>query len=512
MSRKIVGVTVGTSISPEALKNKMRIGSDWNAAEGEPGHILNRTHWTEGGNVEILPETNMLVDEGEGSFYTTGNIPLVDGAEITVSWNGTPYKCGTYAFTPHLETGKLVVFGNSGVLAEFAGMETEENDAPFVGLYSAIQSMLMMLPLDESSEATVAIYSAVGKVHKLDNKYLDLDWLPVIKKKDILPLQTVEITNTTDQKLYWVYIPYDGPAFEYGQEVTVEVDGVPYDRVIGGSAIDGYFVTAGAVIISQAGNKLIVHNNGASRTSTLRIYVPDHNKMPVEYLPEEVGTVKTVNGVAPDENGNVEIAIPDSDWNAPEGEPGHILNRPFYLEKGNRIVEETTLYGNHSGDGILNLTLGKEYLVIYNGTEYIFTAKVFDEFEGEATFIGLGNHSLLYAGAENTGEPIVIATDTFEGGYWSIYTDRAVIPYTVSVYEIDKIVKIDKKYLPDNIGGSGGNVDLGVTGATVGQTVKISAVDENGVPTAWESVDFPTDEHINSLINIALGVIENGTY
>lgn len=59
---------------------------------------------------------------------------------------------------------------------------------------------------------------------------------------------------------------------------------------------------------------------------------------------------------------------------------------------------------------------------------------------------------------------------------------------------------------------SGGNVDLGVTGATVGQTVKISAVDDNGVPTAWESVDFPADEHINGLINTALGVIENGTY
>ena len=33
---------------------------------------------------------------------------------------------------------------------------------------------------------------------------------------------------------------------------------------------------------------------------------------------------------------------------------------------------------------------------------------------------------------------------------------------------------------------------IAVTGATVGQTVKIAAVDENGVPTAWESVDFPS--------------------
>lgn len=35
----------------------------------------------------------------------------------------------------------------------------------------------------------------------------------------------------------------------------------------------------------------------------------------------------------------------------------------------------------------------------------------------------------------------------------------------------------------------GGGID--VSGATVGQTVKIAAVDGNGVPTAWEATDFP---------------------
>ena len=39
--------------------------------------------------------------------------------------------------------------------------------------------------------------------------------------------------------------------------------------------------------------------------------------------------------------------------------------------------------------------------------------------------------------------------------------------------------------------GSGGS-GIAVTGATVGQTVKISAVDDDGVPTAWEPVDFPS--------------------
>lgn len=53
---------------------------------------------------------------------------------------------------------------------------------------------------------------------------------------------------------------------------------------------------------------------------------------------------------------------------------------------------------------------------------------------------------------------------------------------------------------------------ISVTGATVGQTVTIAKVDEKGKPTAWEPTDFPSDEHINGLINTALGVIENGTY
>lgn len=36
-----------------------------------------------------------------------------------------------------------------------------------------------------------------------------------------------------------------------------------------------------------------------------------------------------------------------------------------------------------------------------------------------------------------------------------------------------------------------GDSGIAVTGATVGQTVKIAAVDENGVPTVWDPVDFP---------------------
>lgn len=37
---------------------------------------------------------------------------------------------------------------------------------------------------------------------------------------------------------------------------------------------------------------------------------------------------------------------------------------------------------------------------------------------------------------------------------------------------------------------SGGDLSLGLTAATVGQTIKVKAVDTEGKPTAWEAVDM----------------------
>lgn len=56
------------------------------------------------------------------------------------------------------------------------------------------------------------------------------------------------------------------------------------------------------------------------------------------------------------------------------------------------------------------------------------------------------------------------------------------------------LAKLDELYTEiDEIkaGGVGGtDISLGVTGATVGQTIKVKAVDADGKPTAWEAVDM----------------------
>ena len=48
------------------------------------------------------------------------------------------------------------------------------------------------------------------------------------------------------------------------------------------------------------------------------------------------------------------------------------------------------------------------------------------------------------------------------------------------------------------VGGTGTDISLGVTGASVGDIIKVKAVDENGKPTAWEAA--------NSAVEIANGV------
>ena len=55
-------------------------------------------------------------------------------------------------------------------------------------------------------------------------------------------------------------------------------------------------------------------------------------------------------------------------------------------------------------------------------------------------------------------------------------------------------VSLTELATPDDIPSGGTDTSLGLTGATVGQTVKIKAVDENGAPTEWEAADAASGE------------------
>lgn len=52
-----------------------------------------------------------------------------------------------------------------------------------------------------------------------------------------------------------------------------------------------------------------------------------------------------------------------------------------------------------------------------------------------------------------------------------------------------------------DIPSGGTDISLGLTAATIGQTIKVKAVDTDGKPTAWEAVDMAGDETWETLYN-----------
>lgn len=102
-----------------------------------------------------------------------------------------------------------------------------------------------------------------------------------------------------------------------------------------------------------------------------------------------------------------------SDWNAAEGEPGHILNRPFYdgilvdrvfAKRGLKLAEYDGISGFMMPD-VVTVFTGEEYTVNYNGMDVNCTCV-------EITFMGLpmqamGNLAAMN-GVGNTGEPFVL--------------------------------------------------------------------------------------------------------
>ena len=65
-------------------------------------------------------------------------------------------------------------------------------------------------------------------------------------------------------------------------------------------------------------------------------------------------------------------------------------------------------------------------------------------------------------------------------------------------HPIDAITGLEtalaEKYSAENPPPGGSDASLGITSATVGQIAKITAVDDSGVPTAWEPVDMPAGD------------------
>lgn len=185
---------------------------DWDAAEGEPGHIANRTHWSKTDiAAEVLPETNISIsNEESGEMYLTTPFSndVVAGNNYLVKWNEVEYSCIAQEVTTDVTT--LTVLGNVGA-AEGTGNTGE----PFVimipprdlaaemgGIYA------VCMALDGVTAASIQINEIVETIQTLDPKYLPKDdnilriETELVTPGVILPEVSPEWTKSDSDNMY----------------------------------------------------------------------------------------------------------------------------------------------------------------------------------------------------------------------------------------------------------------------------------------------------------------------
>ena len=143
-----------------------------------------------------------------------------------------------------------------------------------------------------------------------------------------------------------------------------------------------------------------------------------------------------------------------SDWNQNDDtQLDYVKNRPFYTGDPVETVllEETTAKFTWDGTGLysyelrnpLSLEVGQTYQVSWDGTIY---ECVCTDLEGR--FVVLGNLSIVYEGADNTGEPFFYrpAPATKVAHFFMKTSGYHTISVTANIAQV---TKIDKKYIPE---------------------------------------------------------------
>ena len=206
--------------------------ADWNAAEGEAGHVLNRTHYMVRGAKTVYPE---MVDAPveDTTAYFTGKWEYYPslGEICIVNYNGATYEC------PVLSFDSFGINMNCAGNPMIAGTG-EDNGQPFcIALLdetSAAQMGSYGFCMVADGSATVTVSVSCNAYHKLSKLFLpDVDWMAEEGKEGHILNRTHYsefkwiLEETTLEEMEGVAFTKSMP--EVGKTYTVRWNGVPYE-------------------------------------------------------------------------------------------------------------------------------------------------------------------------------------------------------------------------------------------------------------------------------------------
>lgn len=264
-----------------------QIPPDWNQNdESASDYVRNRTHYTEDGMVEILPECQPEWDDVEGSFVNSLTTIPTAGNTYTIKWNGVEYECVAQDIS--IMAPGAVLFGN-GTAMDIPG--AVDNGEPFVIVAADTEGMkaCIAMPLDGTTELTLAICCNGEVIHKLDNKYLNLEWMPISKEVELLPEIDASVTEQSPDGYYYASLSGTVVDVEVGRKVIVYYNDVRYDvSVLGNDELKIVHLPIGLQTTIQFYSSRTVITNSVEGEYKVRICGFAKNKMPEEFLPESV--------------------------------------------------------------------------------------------------------------------------------------------------------------------------------------------------------------------------------
>ena len=231
--------------------------------------------------------------------------------------------------------------------------------------------------------------------------------------------------------------------------------------------------------------KLLTIGEGISNTSAV---IEDHSDI-LEKFKKEILEEAGEKSIQPDWNQNDETA------------KDYVKNRPFYTGDPVEtvLVEESTVSFS-GGNGLymaefpstFSATVGETYKVSWDGTTYESTCVISDE------GLVIGNLSFLDIGSD-TGEPFLFLVVNGRGIMIGTTDTSASHTFSISGSSVE-VVKINEKYLPDNLAIKS---DVEVAKATA-ETAQTTA--ENAQTTA-ENAQTTADSNKEMISNMFTSVI-----
>ncbi len=300
--------------------------ASWNDLTDKPDTLA---YVEEGGMVEILPDYTITEENMDADMMGIPALGLVAGNTYVVTINGVDYTCVAQALDFEVFTAVSLGDIYTASNGEFGTAATGEpfvliEYPPEVVAESGMTVMVQPLSEDIALPVTFSIKGDGTTIHKLDNRCLDLEWLPIYDSAQIYSNPALELGN-----INLVNDRYVGAAFGEnvlplveGQTYSVTLDGVTYECVAekdnssGMIYIGNIKLTTSSVDFTGMPFLIAAGYNPAFNTSLTIYYIKvtaeeysagvayrsvsitseQPNKLPAEFLPDTVATKADIFG------------------------------------------------------------------------------------------------------------------------------------------------------------------------------------------------------------------------